>query len=80
MSKNKEPWLDRANINLENFLEKANKDNDLLRTRVKLHAWKERIALAKLKRSIAQIEYLTKQEEKEKLDILAEVSLHASNI
>ena len=48
----------------------------MLRTRVKLHARKERIALVKLKRANAKIENLTKKGEKEKLYILAEVSLH----
>lgn len=75
--KDREPWLDRSNIHLERFLEKANKDNDLLRTRVKLHARKERIALAKLKTTNAKIEILTKQGEKLRLDILAKVYLHA---
>ena len=48
-------------------------------TKVRLHARKERIALAKLKRANAKIEDLTKKEEKENLNILSEVSLHASN-
>ena len=61
---------------MERLIQKANKDNDLLRTRVKLHARKERIALAKLKRANAKIESLTKQGEEERLDILSEVSLH----
>ena len=64
ISKNREPWLDRANLHLEKLLEKANKDNDLLKTKVKLYAQKERIALAKLKRANAKIEDLTKKEEK----------------
>ena len=78
INKDREPWLQRSNLHLDKLLEKANKDNDLLRTRVKLHARKERIALAKIKRENAKIENLTKQGEKEKLDILSQVSLHAS--
>ena len=76
INENREPWLARANKNLENILEKANKDNDLLRRRVKHHAQKEKIAMAKLKRANENIGDLT-MEEKRKLDILAEASLQA---
>ena len=64
---------------MERFLEKSKKDNKFLRKGVKLHARKERISLAKLKRANNKIESLIKQGEKDKLDILFEVSLHASN-
>ena len=64
---------------MERLLDNANKDNDLLRKRVKLHAWKERIALAKLKRANAKIESLTKQGEKQRLYILFKVSILASS-
>ena len=64
---------------MEKLLEKSNEDNDFFRTRIKLDSRKERIALAKLKRANAKLEVLTKQEEKKKLDILAEVTIHASN-
>ena len=77
ISKDREPWINRANLHLKSLLKKANKDNDLLRARVKIHARKERISLAKLKRANEKIESLTKKWEKEKLDILVEVSLHA---
>jgi len=46
----------------------------------KHYAMRDKIARAKLKRAHAEIEALTKQEEKNRLDILAETSLHASNI
>lgn len=79
ISKDRESWLDRANLHLERLLKKANKDNHFLRSRVKLHAWKEKIVLEKLKRANAKIEILTKKREKKRLDILVEVSLHASS-
>lgn len=44
--------------------------------KIKHQAWKEKIALAKLKRANAKIEHLIMKEEK-KLDILAEASLQA---
>lgn len=75
INENREPWLDRANQNLENILEKANRDNHLLMRKVKHHAQKEKIAMAKLKKANAKVEALTMLEEKRKLDILAEASL-----
>ena len=77
INENREPWLDRANQHLEKLLEKANKYNDLLRRKVKHHAQKDKIAMAKLKRSNAKVEALTMLEEKRKLEILEEASLQA---
>jgi len=65
---------------LKNLLEKAKKDNDIQRRMVKHYAMRDKIARAKLKRAHAKIEALTKKEKKKRLDILAEASLHASNI
>ena len=77
INENREPWLDRANQHLEKLLAKANRDNDVLRRKVKHHAQKEKITMPKLKRANAKIEALTMLEEKRKLDILAEASLQA---
>ena len=76
ISENSEPCLDRSNQHLEKLLAKANRDSDLLRRKVKHHALKEKIALAKLKSANAKIEDLT-MEEKKKLKIIVEASLQA---
>ena len=75
INENQEPWLDRPNEHLEKLLGKANKDNDILRRKIKHYAQRDKIAMAKLKRAYAKIEALTMQNEKKKLDILAEASL-----
>ena len=62
---------------MENLLDKANKENGIQRMMVKHYAMRGKIARAKLKRAHAKIEALTKQEEKRRLDILVEASLHA---
>ena len=61
---------------MEEPLAKAQKDNDIQRKMAKHYAIRNKIARAKLKRAHAKIQALTKQEKKEKLEILAEVSLH----
>ena len=76
ISKDRESWL---YLHLESFLEKVKKDNDIQRKMAKHYAMRNKIARAKLKRAHAKIQALTKQKEKERLDILAEVSLHASS-
>ena len=58
-------------------MEKENKDNDILRKKVKHYAQKDKIATTKLKRANAKIEALTMKEEERRLDILAKASLHA---
>ena len=78
ISKDRESWFDRDNLHLERLLEKAKKDNDIQRKMEKHYAMRNKIAKAKLKRAYAKIRALTEQK-KERLDILAEVSLHASN-
>ena len=77
INEKREPLLDRANQHLENILENENKDNDILRKKVKHYAQKDKIAKAKLKRANAKIEALTMKNEKRKLDIPAEASLQA---
>ena len=74
-----EHWLERINGHLEKLLVKAKKDNDIQRRMANYYAMRNKIGRAKLKRAHAKIEALTKQEEKRRLDILAEASLHASN-
>lgn len=49
---------------------KAQKENDIQRKMAKHYAMRNKISRAKLKRAHAKIQALTKQEEKEKLDIL----------
>ena len=80
VNENREYWLERVNGHLENLLKNSKKDNDIQRKVAKHYAMRDKIARAKLKRAHAKIEALTKQEEKKRLDILAEASLHASNI
>ena len=63
---------------MEALLDKAKRDIDIQRRMAKYYAMRNKIARAKLKRAHAKIEALTKQEEKKRLDILAEASLHAS--
>lgn len=75
-----EYWLDRVNDHLEKLLAKTKKDNDIQRRMEKHYAMRNQIARAKLKRAQAKIEKLTKKEDKRKLYILAEASLHASNL
>ena len=74
INENREPRLDRSNQHLEQLLEKTNRDNDILRRKVKHYAQKEKIVMAKLKRANEKIEDLT-MEEKKNLDILAEAFL-----
>lgn len=74
IKEDKEGWLQAINDHLENFFSNANGDNDVLRRKVKHHAQKEKISMAKLKRANEKIEALTMLEEKRKLDILAKAS------
>ena len=72
-----EKWLERAIQHLHKLLEKRNKDNDILIKRAKHYAKKNKIARSKLKQANEKIEALTMQEEKRRLDILSEASIHA---
>ena len=77
INENREPWLDRVKQSSEKLLAKVNKENHLLRSKVKHHAQREKMPMAKLKRANAKVEALTMVEKKRKLDILAEASLQA---
>ena len=74
----REPWLERENIDLEAKLEKANRDLDIQRKMTKNYARRNQIARAKLKKSLAKIQTLKEEKDQEKLGILAEASLQAS--
>jgi len=65
-----------VNTHLEGLLDKAKRDIDIQRRMAKYYAMRNKIARAKLKRAHAKIEALTKKEEKRRLDILTEASLH----
>ena len=74
-----ESWLEREKLHLESQLGKAKRDTDMQRKMARHYAMRNRIARAKLKRAHAKIQALTKKKEKERLEILVEVSLHASS-
>ena len=78
VNENQEKWLDKANQHLEKLLEKENKDNDIFRRRAKNYFKKKQIVSSKLQKAKSRLETLTKKNEGEKLNILAEVSLQAS--
>ena len=80
VNENREYWLEKVNDHLENLLDKAKKDNYIQRRMAKHYAMRDKTARDNLKRAHAKIEALTKKEEKKRLDILVEASLHASNI
>ena len=48
VNENREHWLDRGNQHLEKLLEKAKKDNDILRKRAKHYCKRNQIARSKL--------------------------------
>ena len=74
---NQEKWLDKANHHLEKLLEKENKDNDIFRRRAKNYFKKNQIASSKLQKAKSRLETLTKKNEGDKLDTIAEASLIA---
>ena len=49
ISKGRESWVNRVNLNLEIFLENEKKDNDIQRKMAKYYAMRNKIARAKLK-------------------------------
>ena len=75
--KDRESWLERENFHLEGQLENEKRDTDMQRKMARHYAMRNKIARAKLKRAHAKIRALTEAKEKEKLNILAEVSLQA---
>ena len=76
--KDRESWLERSNFHLEGQLEKAKRHTDMQREMEKNYAMRNRIARAKLKQAHENIQALAEEKEKEKLNILADVSLQAS--
>ena len=78
VNENQEKWLDRANRHLEKLLEKENKDNDIFRRRANNYFKKNQIASSKLQKGKSRLETLTNKNEGEKLNILADVSIQAS--
>jgi len=77
INENWEHWLERVKNHLEKPLGKAKRDTDMQRNMAKYYFRRNQIARAKLKAARARIQALNHQEEKKKLDILAEASLHA---
>ena len=74
----RESWLEREKFHLEVQLEKSKRDIDMQKKMARHYAMRNRIARAKLKRALAKIQAQNEVKEKEKLDILADVSLQAS--
>jgi len=73
-------WLEKVNTHLETLLDKENKYFELQRKMAKYYSRRNQVARSKLKRAHEKIEKLTKQEERRRHDMLAEASLHASNL
>lgn len=80
IDENRESWLEKVKTHLETLLDKANRDVEIQRKMAKYYAQRNQVARSKLKRSHEKIYELTKQEERKRLHILVEASLHASNL
>ena len=80
IAENRESWLEKVNTHLETLLDKANRDVELQRKMAKYYARRNQVARSKLKRAHGKIDKLTKKEERRRLDMLVEASLHAYNI
>lgn len=80
IAENRESWLERVRTHLETLLGNVNRDVELQRKMAKYYARRNQAVRSKLKRAHEKIDKLTKQEERRRLDILAEASLHASNL
>ena len=74
----REPWLERENVHLEGQLEKTKRDLDLQKKMERYYALRNKIARAKLKRSLAKIQALKEAKDKEKLEIISYSSLQSS--
>ena len=74
----REYWLERANIHLEDQLEKEKRNICLQKKMARHYDLRNKIARAKLKRALAKIQALSDTKENEKLEILADVSLQSS--
>jgi len=77
VNENWEHWLERVKNHLESLLDKAKRDTDFQRNMAKYYCRRNQIARANLKTARARIEALTHHEEKKKLELLVEASLHA---
>ena len=73
-----EPWLERAKIDLEAKLKKANQDLDLQRKMTKHYARRNQVARAKLKKAQTKIQALKEAKGQANLGILAQASLQVS--
>lgn len=78
INEDKEFWLDKVICQLEKLLDKANRDNKLQR-KMAIHYYKKnQLCKGKIKELKAQLdETLINQEEKGKLDLLADASMVA---
>lgn len=74
---NREHWIKRVKNHLENLLDKAERENNIQGRMEKYYCQRNQIARAKLKPAKAKIEDLTHQEERKKVEILSEASLHS---
>lgn len=70
--------MERVNGHIEKLLVKVKRDNQIHKIMSKYYAYRERIFREKPKDAKEKIDALKKQEEKTRLDILSEASLHAS--
>ena len=72
----RENWLERVNIHLEKLLEKANKENNMLR-HMKNHYWaRNHVCKARIKILKAKLKKALKHYKRhDRLQILAEASL-----
>ena len=62
-------------MHLEGQLEKTKRDLDLRKNTARHYALRNKIARAKLKKSLAKIQPIKEEKEKEKLEILSDASL-----
>ena len=76
IANDRETWLERVNIHLEKLLEKANKENNMLR-HMKNHYWvRNHVCKARIKILKARLRReLKRRKRHDRLQILAEASL-----
>ena len=78
MNENREVWLDRVNIYLENLLQKPNKENNVLRHMADHYHTRNNICNVKVKQLQDKLkETLIIQKGKGELDLLFDASLVA---
>ena len=72
----REVWLDRVNLHLENILHKANKDNEMLRNISNRYIIRNKICNIKIKNMKEKHKKtLIKHKEEDKLEIIFDASL-----